>query len=186
MAENTLATVFSASHGSMERMCTQKQMYDIRVLKMEEDGNITFLVGGYMNHGVYEGRVGLFVYRYFKDEQRLEELIYVPVNTTYQILKEELGSFAYFNEYDVFYFMVNGGVYAYNLITEELTTLASDVRKGDYVYSVNKRFMAYQEHGKTDKVTLLYPETGKSVTVEPGEGEYIKLLGGSEENLLYT
>jgi len=185
MAENTLATVFSASHGSMDRMCTQKQMYDIRVLKMEEDGNITFLVSGYMNHGVYEGRVGLFVYRYFEDEQRLEELIYVPVNTTYQILKEELGSFAYFNEYDVFYFMVNRGVYAYNLVTEELTVLASDVRKGDYVYSVNKRFMAYQEHGQTDRVTLLYPETGKSVTVEPEAGEYIKLLGCSEENLLY-
>ncbi|MBQ8314449.1 MAG: hypothetical protein IJX95_01735 [Lachnospiraceae bacterium] len=185
MAENTLATVFSASHGSMDRMCTQKQMYDIRVLKMEEDGNITFLVSGYMNHGVYEGRVGLFVYRYFEDEQRLEELIYVPVNTTYQILKEELGSFAYFNEYDVFYFMVNKGVYAYNLVTEELTVLASDVRKGDYVYSVNKRFMAYQEHGQTDKVTLLYPETGKSVTVVPEDGEYIRLLGCSEENLLY-
>lgn len=185
MAENTLATVFSSSHGSMDRMCSQKQMYDIRVLKMEEDGNITFLVSGYMNHGVYEGRVGLFVYRYFEDEQRLEELIYVPVNTTYQILKEELGSFAYFNEYDVFYFMVNKGVFSYNLVTEELTVLAEDVRKGDYVYSVNKRFMAYQEHGQTDKVTLLYPETGKSVTVEPDEGEYIRLLGGSEDNLLY-
>ncbi len=185
MAENTLATVFSSSHGSMERMCAQKQMYDIRVLKMEVDGNITFLVSGYMNHGVYEGRVGLFVYRYFEDEQRLEELIYVPVNTTYQILKEELGSFAYFNEYDVFYFMVNRGVYAYNLVTEELAVLASDVRKDDYVYSVNKRFVAYQEHGQTDKVTLLYPETGKSVTVEPEEGEYVKLLGCSEDNLIY-
>lgn len=185
MAENTLATVFSSSHGSMERMCSQKQMYDIRVLKMEDNGNITFLVSGYMNHGVYEGRVGLFVYRYFEDEQRLEELIYVPVNTTYQILKEELGGFAYFNEYDVFYFMVNRGVYAYNLITEDLTVLASDVRKGDYVYSVNKRFMAYQEHNQTDRVMLLYPETGKSVTVEPEDGEYIKLLGCSEDNLLY-
>lgn len=185
LAENSLATVFSAAHGSPERMYAQKQMHDIRVLKMEENGNITFLVSGYMNHGVYEGRVGLFVYRYFEDEQRLEELIYVPVNTTYQILKEELGDFAYFNEYDVFYFMVNGGVYAYNLITEELTILASDVRKGDYVYSVNKRFVAYQEHGQTDKVTLMYPETGKSVTVEPESGEYIKLLGCSEDNLLY-
>ena len=185
MAENTLATVFSASHGSVERMCSGKQMYDIRVLKMEDDGNITFLVSGYMNHGVYEGRVGLFVYRYFEDEQRLEELIYVPVNTTYQILKAELGEFAYFNKYDVFYFMVNRGVYAYNLVTDELTVLASDVRKGDYVYSVNKRFVAYQEHGQTDKVTLLYPETGKSIIVEPEEGEYIKLLGGSEDNLLY-
>lgn len=185
LAENTLSTVFSAAHGSLERMCSLKEQYDIRVLKMENDGNITFLVSGYMNRGVYEGRVGLFVYRYYEDEKRLEELIYVPVNTTHQILKEELGRFAYLNEYDVFYFMVNGGVYSYNLITEELTGLAKDVRDGDYVYSVGERFMAYQEHGKTEDVTLLYPETGKSVKVLPKDGEYIKLLGRSEENLLY-
>ncbi len=185
LAENSLATVFSSAHGSLTRMCAQKEQYDIRVLKMEDNGNITFLVSGYMNRGVYEGRVGLFVYRYFKDEQRLQELVYVPVNTTYQILKEELGGFAYFNDYDVFYFMVNGGVYSYNLITEELVQLASDVRDGDYVYSVSERFMAYQENGRTDQVVLLYPETGKSVTVEPEEGEYIRLLGRSEENLIY-
>ncbi len=185
MAENTLTTVFSSGHGSTERLCGLRDQYDIRVLKMENNGNITFLVSGYMNRGVYEGRVGLFVYRYYEDEKRLEELIYVPVNTTYQILKEELGKFAYFNEYDVFYFMVNGGVYAYNLITEELTELAQDVREGDYVYSVSERFMAYQEHGQTEKVTLLYPETGKSVEILPKEGEYIRLLGRSEENLLY-
>ena len=185
LAENTLSTVFSSAHGTEERMYSQKPQYDIRVLKMESNGNITFLVSGYMNRGVYEGRVGLFVYRYYEDEKRLEELIYVPVNTTYQILKEELGKFAYFNEYDVFFFMVNGGVYAYNLITEELTVLARNVKDGDYVYSVGERFMAYQEHGTTEKVTMLYPETGKSVTVLPEEGEYIKLLGRSEENLLY-
>lgn len=185
MAENTLSTVFSSGHGSLERMCGLKEQYDLRVLKMENNGNITFLVSGYMNRGVYEGRVGLFVYRYYDDEKRLEELIYIPVNTTYQILKEELGEFAYFNEYDAFYFMVNGGVYAYNLITEELTELAREVRDGDYVYSVSERFMAYQEHGKTEKVTLLYPETGKSVSILPEDGEYIKLMGRSEENLLY-
>lgn len=185
LAENSLATVFSDAHGSLERMCGLKEQYDIRVLKTEDNGNITFLVTGYMNRGVYEGRVGLFVYRYYKDEQRLEELIYIPVNTTYQILKEELGDFAYFNEYDVFYFMVNDGVYSYNLITEELTQLAEDVRDADYVYSVTGRYMAYQEHDRTDAVNLLYPETGKSVTVLPGEGEYIRLLGRSEENLIY-
>lgn len=185
LAENNLVTVFPAAYGSYDRMCGQKESYDIRVLKMEANGDMTFLVSGYMNRGVYEGRVGLFVYRYYKDVQRLEELIYIPVNTTYQILKEELGEFAYLNEYDVFYFMVNRGVYAYNLITEELRTLASDVREGDYVYSVNERFMAYQEYGKTDCVKLLYPETGKIIEVLPGTGEYIKLLGQSEENLIY-
>ncbi len=185
LAENAIATVFPAANGSLERMCGQKEAYDIRVLKMEANGDIIFLVNGYMNRGVYEGRVGVFVYRYFEDEKRLEELIYVPVNTTYQILKEELGAFAYYNDYDVFYFMVNGGIYAYNLITEELTTLARDVREGDYAYSVKERFMAFQEYGQTEKVNLLYPETGKMVYVKPGEGEYIRLLGKSEDNLIY-
>ena len=185
LAENTLTTVFSSAHGTVERMCGLKEQYDVRVLKMENNGNMTFLVSGYMNRGVYEGRVGLFVYRYYEDEKRLEELIYIPVNTTYQILKEELGDFAYFNEYDVFYFMVNRGVYSYNLITEELTEIAADVRDGAYFYSVNQRYMAYQEYGKTDCVRLLYPETGKSVTVQPGKDEYIRLLGMSEENLIY-
>lgn len=185
LAENSIATVFPSAYGSLERMCGQQKVYDIRVLKMEDDGNLTFQVCGYMNRGVYEGRVGLFVYRYFREEQRLEELIYIPVNTTYQILKEELGGFAYLNEYDVFYFMVNHSLYAYNLVTEELTTLATDVREGSYVYSVSERFMAYQEYGKTDQVHLLYPETGERFSVKPQDGEYIKLLGRSEDNLIY-
>lgn len=185
LAENSIVTVFPAGYGSMERMGSQRLAHEIHVLKMEDDGNLTFLVDGYMNRGAYEGRVGLFVYRYYKAEQRLEELIYIPVNTTYEMLKEELGDFAYLNEYDVFYFMVNGGVYAYNLVTEELKKLAENVREGDYVYSVGERFMAYQEHEKTEQVHLLYPETGEIVSVTPSDGEYIKLLGCSEDNLLY-
>lgn len=185
LAENTIATVFSAAHGSLERMCGQREAYSVQVLKMDDSGDMTFLVSGYMNRGVYEGRVGLFVYRYFEAEKRLEELIYIPVNTTYQILKEELGDFAYLSEYDVFYFMVNHGVYAYNLVTKEFQEIASDVREGEYVYSIGKRFLAYQEHGQTDRGTILYPESGDCITVQPDSGEYIRLLGGAEDDLIY-
>ena len=184
LADNTLSIVFSSLTEQTDRMYGQQEAYDIHMVKMEETGDITFLVNGYMNRGVYEGRVGLFVYRYFHTEKRLEELIYVPVNTTYQILKEELGAFAYLNEYDVFYFMVDRSLYAYNLITEELKEIASDIKEGDYVYSVSGRYIAYQEHGQTDRVNILYPETGNVADLLPGEGEYIKLLDRSDENLI--
>ncbi|MCH5274014.1 MAG: hypothetical protein J1E35_10100 [Lachnospiraceae bacterium] len=184
MADNTLSVVFSSTDASPERMYGRQEGYDIRVLKIEDGGDITFLVNGYMNRGVYEGRVGLFVYRYFHLQKRLEELIYIPVNTTYQILKEELGDFAYLNEYDVFYFMVNRDLYAYNLVTEELKEIASKIKDGDYVYSVTGRYIAYQEAGQTDCIKILYPETGNIATIEPQSGEYIKLLAQSEENLI--
>lgn len=184
LAENTLSTVFSSLTEQTDRMYGQQECYDIRVVKMEQSGDITFMVSGYMNRGVYEGRVGLFVYRYFHTEQRLEELIYVPVNTTYQMLKEELGEFAYLNEYDVFYFMVDRSLYAYNFITEELKEIASDIKDGDYVYSVTGRYIAYQEQAQTNRVNILYPETGNVAELLPGEGEYIKLLDRSDENLI--
>lgn len=184
LADNTISTVFSSLTGMTDRMYGQQEVYDIHVVKMEENGDITFLVSGYMNRGVYEGRVGLFVYRYFHTEERLEELIYVPVNTTYQILKEELGEFAYLNNYDVFYFMIDRSLYAYNLITEELKEIASGIKDEDYVYSVTGRYIAYQEQGQTNRVNILYPETGNVAELLPEEGEYIKLLDRSDENLI--
>lgn len=184
LADNTISEVFSAASASPECMYEQQEGHDIHVLKIEDSGDITFLVNGYMNRGVYEGRVGLFVYRYFHSQKRLEELIYIPVNTTYQILKEELGEFAYLNEYDVFYFMVNRNLYAYDLVTEELREIASGIRDGDYVYSVTGRYIAYQEKGRTDRVKVLYPETGNIAELLPQRDEYIKLLARSEENLV--
>lgn len=184
LMDNTISKVFAGTDASFGRMCGQMENHEIHVLKMGENGDITFLVSGYMNRGVYEGRVGLFVYRFYQAEQRLEELIYIPVNTTCQILREELGDFAYLNDYDVFYFMVNKSLYAYNLVTEEFTKLASDIRSGDYVFSVGECYVAFQEYGQTDRVNVLYPETGEMSVLLPEEGEYIKLLAQSEENLI--
>ena len=185
LLDNTITTVFEGTPNYPERMGGQQEAYDIRVLKVDTAGNITFSVNGYMGRGVYEGRVGMFVYRYYAAEHRLEEMIYVPVNTTYQILKEELGGFAYLNEYDVFYFMVHHGMYAYNLVTEELKTIATEVRDGSYFYSVTERYVAYQEKDDLYTVRILYPETGEVKEVKAQNGEYIRLLGKTEDNLIY-
>lgn len=183
LATNTISTVF-ASTEQYERMLGLQTGHDILVLKTEADGNITFMVSGYRNRGSYEGRVGLFVYRYLAAEGRLEELVYAPVNTTYQLLRGEVGAFAYVNEFDVFFFMVNGSLYSYNLITEELSVLAEEIDSEDYVFSAAKRYLAYQERGKTDCIQLLFPETAKIEKVYPPQGEYIRLLGMSEDNLI--
>lgn len=185
LLDNTVTMVFEGTPDYPERMSGQHEAYDIRVLKVDDAGNITFSVNGYMGRGVYEGRVGMFVYRYYEAEHRLEEMIYIPVNTTYQILKEELGDFAYLNEFDVFYFMVDRGIYAYNLVTEELKIIAADVREGSYFYSVTERYVAYQEKNDNYTVHILYPETGQVEDVKAKNGEYIRLLGKTEDNLIY-
>ena len=184
LAENEMVRVFSFSNGEKD-VRTYYDQHDIRILKMDEEGNVNFLVYGYMNRGEYEGRVGVILYRYYHQEERLEELLYIPVNSTYQILKEELGNFGYLNEYDVFYFMVYQNLYSFNLITKELTQIASNIVEESFVFSMQKQYIAYQELGETEKIRILYLESGERKELYPKSGEWIRLLGANEENMIY-
>lgn len=184
MAENKLVRVFSFADSNLDVRSLYDQ-HDIRILKMDEAGNLNFLVYGYMNRGEYEGRVGVVLYKYYKQEGRLEELIYIPVNSTYQILKEELGSFGYMNDYDVFYFMVYGNLYSFNLITKEFAELATQVNEETFVFSMQDKYVAYQQGGETDKIRILDLEHGERKALYPKEGEFIRLLGRSDDNMIY-
>lgn len=184
VAENQLVRVFSFAEENLDVRSMYDQ-HDIRILKMDESGNLNFLVYGYMNRGEYEGRVGVVLYRYYRQEGRIEELIYIPVNSTYQILKEELGSFGYMNDYDVFYFMVYQNLYSFNLITKEFTELATQVNEDTFVFSRKEQYVAYQQGGETDKIRILNLEHGERKELYPREGELIRLLGGSDDNMIY-
>lgn len=183
MADNTVTTVFAATQ-EYKRLLGLQAGYDISVLKMEDDGNLTFMVSGYRSRGGYEGRVGLYVYRYYPKDNRLLELIYVPVNTTAQLLKEELGEFAYLSAQDVFFFMVEGSLYSYNLLTGQLETLAQGIAEDAYVFSVEERFVAYQTEDDDETVCVLFPETGEKTFFTSEEGEYISLLGIQNNKLI--
>jgi len=183
LANNTISEVFSGTK-QWSRLLGMQDGYDLQVLKTEANGNLIFFVNGYRNRGGYEGRVGLFLYRYHVAEGQLEELVYIPVGTTAQILREEAGSFAYLNDVDVLYFMMNRNLYSYNLITEELTVLAEKIAKDNYVFSAEEHYLAYQEDGRDDSICVLFPETGEIREIRPKSGEYIRLLGKSENNVI--
>ena len=124
MAENTLSKVFSFRRENEAEEGLSCDQYDIRILKLYDGGDISFMVYGYMGKGEYEGKTGILLYRYYRGEERIEEQLYLPVGESYQKIKEELGSFSYMNEYDVFFFMAYNTMYSYNLITKKLITVS--------------------------------------------------------------
>ena len=71
--------------------------HNIKIVNIDENGNIDFMVYGYMNRGAYEGYVGIVLYRFYNMDNRIEELVYIPVNESYQFLKEMVGDFNYIN-----------------------------------------------------------------------------------------
>ncbi len=188
LAENSAVKVFSFRQKNTDYVRDIYDEHDVKILNMDDDGNIDFCVYGYMNRGVYEGRVGIVLYRYYSGENRIEELVYIPMNITYQILKEELDSFSYVNQLDVFYFTLNHKIYAFNLITKALTVIASEVGSDDYVVSKDDHYIAWQNNSnpqKSTEIIILDLESGTKQKITAPDGSNINLLGKIDNHIIY-
>ena len=182
MAENQLTKVFSFRKSKEEEQGISIDQYDIQVLKLYENGDISFMAFGYMGRGEHEGRTGVILYRYYRGEKRIEEQLYLPISEGYQRLKEEIGSFSYMNEYDEVYFMIDGTLYSYNLITKQLIVISETVKEERISFFEGNAYIAWQED--YSKIRLLYLETGEAKEILAGEGEFIRILGEINENII--
>ena len=183
MAENTLTKVFSFRRENEAGEGLSYDQYDIRILKLYEGGDISFMVYGYMGKGEYEGKTGILLYRYYRGEERIEEQLYLPVSESYQKIKEELGSFSYMNEYDVFFFMAYNTMYSYNLITKTLTVISDNAVADSVAFFHDSGYVVWQEEGYAD-VKLLRLERGENKLLTAKEGEFIRVLGKINENII--
>ena len=89
--------------------------HDIKILNVDETGNITFMVYGYMNRGTHEGEVGTIVYHYDGLAHTVEEEVFIPYSKSYEILRAEMGLLMYENDQGILYIMQEGNVYRIDL-----------------------------------------------------------------------
>ena len=60
----------------------------MQVVKVTDDGDVDYMVYGYMNRGYYEGMVGICFYRYSTADNATRRLFFMPVQQSEQILVE--------------------------------------------------------------------------------------------------
>lgn len=183
MAENTLSKVFSYRKENEAKQGLSCDQYDVRILKLYENGDISFMVYGYMGKDEYEGKTGILLYRFHRGENRLEEQLYLPVSENYQKIKEELGGFSYMNEYDVFFFMAYHTIYSYNLITKELAVVTDNALEESVAFFHDSGYVAWQEEGYFS-IQLLNLESGERQVLTAAEDEFIRILGKINDNII--
>jgi hypothetical protein len=184
LADHKITEVFSFYQGKTDFIRDTFDNHDIKILNMNDAGDIDFIVYGYMNRGEYEGRVGIVLYHYDRMLQRVQEQIYIPINTTYEILKEEMGNFCYRNQYDVFYLHIFNTIYSYNLTSKVLKVIADDVNKDSMVFSREGEFIAYQDQLASDKIHVLFLNDESTYEIT-ADNQPLRLLGLIDENIIY-
>jgi hypothetical protein len=58
----------------------------------------------------------------------VEELVFIPYDKSYELLKEEISQLSYLNKSGIYYFMLNASVYAVNLENESCQMVVSGLQ----------------------------------------------------------
>lgn len=187
--KNTIIKVYSAFSEEASYEYREGGKQGIRLLKTDAEGNLYFAVYGYFPRGQYEGKVAIVLYEYLYKEQTLNELVYLPMDTTYQQLKEDFSSYGYVSERNVYYFTVANVVYSYNMEARRLTKVAENIT--DKGFKVMRQSNSYVwsdslEKGYGKELTVFHLETEKKTVIPAaGEDEYVRLLGVINDDVIY-
>lgn len=158
--------------------------HDIRIVNVDEGGSVDFLVYGYMNRGIHEGKTGISSCRYDAVTNTVEEGIFIPVTVSYQVMKEDLGELAYQNHQEEFFLTSGGVLYQIDQETLDVTPKRTGLEPGDYTVSQSGQYIAYGEEGSKNVIYLEDLESGDVRKFEAGEGEEILALSFIGEDLI--
>jgi len=186
-ADEKLAVLFSFYDKENWDERTYYREHDIRILNVDEGGNVQFMVYGYMNRGKREGQVGIQVYSYNASMNTIEEALYIPYDMTFQVLKAEMERLCYLSKDNNFFFQLQDTVYVINLETLKCQTVAADLQEGSYWVSDSNKMFVWQEmtDGEPRALILKNLTTMEEHRIEAGSGKVVVPLGFMGEDLIY-
>lgn len=188
--ENTLAKVFSFR--GYEGIDSRENYgeHDIKIVDVDEAGGVDYIVYGYMNRGIHEGEVGIAIYHFDSLSNTNEELVFVPSDRSYEVMKSELGQLMYVNEGGELFLMVDGDVYGIDLNTLKTRELITGLTDGTFAVSESNRFIAWIEITEekqigSDCIHVMNLSNQKTIDITESSGESMKPLGFMEEDFVY-
>lgn len=183
-----LTQVFSFSKKNPDYLRDNYDQHNIKILKINKDKSLSFVVYGYMNCGDYEGRVGIILYDYTPENNQIKERVYIPLETTYQQLKEDFGKFCYVNDKNIFYFSLNDIVYAYNISSKRYEILSDNCVRDNFVMLNDAGCFVWSDFSGDNRarsISILDLETSKKLKVSSSDNENIVVLGTIDSNVVY-
>lgn len=188
LTDNKLALLFGFYDSDHRDERDRNANNGIRIISVDETGNVRFLVYGYMNRGSYEGGVGVTCYYYNSMLNTIEEEIYIPYDGTADLVEKSVEELAYVNNANYLFLILDGSIYKISLVEKSYEILVEDLPYGSYKVSKSNRMIVWQEgqdRNASQNLVLLNLSSGKETEIKAGKSKYIKPLGFMNEDLIY-
>lgn len=161
--------------------------HDIKLLSIDEDGDLDFMVYGYMNRGNYEGYCGVGVYHYDHDQNVVEEKVFIPVKESFEFLKSDLGALSYVNKDNQLFLLITGKLYKINITESSFDILAENIDSNQFAVSATNAHAAWRISvgDQTGQIQIIDFDTLETRTGLPDAGQQFDVLGFMNEDLIY-
>lgn len=160
---------------------------DIKILTLQDNGDIVFAVYGYMNRGAHEGKVGIAVYQFIAEKDRMQEILFIENNKPYDILEEDMETLMYLNEAGEFYYFDNDCIVKVDTQTKISEIFIEDVLNEHLAVSEDNHLIGYPNAllpENTDMVTVFNLDTQESREITANAGERLEAIGFVETDLI--
>ena len=161
--------------------------HDIKLLSVENNGDVDFMVYGYMNRGAHEGYSGVGIYHYNNDQGAIEEQVFIPCTESFEFLQEDLGTLSYVNQSGQLFIMIAGNLYQINIDENTYEVLADHIDSDDFGVSVTNEHAAWKsESGDyAGQIEFIDFDTMERRRIAPEASQKLDLLGFMNEDLIY-
>ena len=167
---------------------TYHNQHDIKILSIDETGNVTFMVYGYMNRGRHEGRVGVQIYEYNGMLNTIEERIFIPYTKSFAALKADVEQLSYINKNGIVYLYLDGSILAVHTGEQSYSEVASKLQEGSFQVSASDEMLVWQNASNAydcTKLILMNLNTGVRKEISVKGDKRLLPLGFIGEDLIY-
>ncbi len=181
----TLIKVFGFIDDVNDARQTYSQ-HEIKILSIDENGNMDFVIFGYMNRGEHEGDCGINLYSYDSSSQETVEQVFISSTHPYEILKANFSNLLYENVSGDFYIMLAGTLAKISTDTVETEDIATSLDSGQYAVSESGRYICWiDEDNIASEIIVMDLETEEQQIIEAPSGCGLVPIAFMNEDFVY-
>ncbi|MCR5301492.1 MAG: C39 family peptidase [Lachnospiraceae bacterium] len=188
ISSQNLARLFSFCDKENNDARTRYDAHSIRPLRIDGVGNIWFIVYGYMNRGINEGKMGVALYYYDCALNTIEEELFIPYSKSYEILAKDIESLAYISTRNRMYILLDGSVYSINIGARESEVMQDSISETGFFSSDDESTIAWQT-GDTiidyTEIQLFKLDSMTPSVIPSAAGEIVIPLGFMDNDVIY-
>lgn len=164
-----------------------RAQHDIKIIRVSDEGDIDFVLYGYMNRGDHEGCEGIGAYRYNHDKNVVEERAFIPISESYEFLKRDLGKLSYVNSENKLFLLFAKNLYKIDIEENSYEILAEGIKNSNFISSDDQSRAAWLVTSGDEKSCIkeMDFDTGDVRLITPEKGQRLRALGFMNQDLIY-